>query len=159
MTPDRRDDEPLLPSPAERHIARARIEQTPMGPLSSTALERPKTVEGYLRGAVMPRWMERARQIASETERHRADLREAYDLARELHAGDPDGFARAWRARVQTWPFAGLNELIEQHNEWYPIERDLPLNPRTGEYVLVGGRSYRRPELGPDWILEQFPAG
>jgi len=32
------------------------------------------------------------------------------------------------------------------------------MNPRTGDYVPVGGRSYRRPVLGPDWVLEQFPA-
>jgi len=24
--------------------------------------------------------------------------------------------------------------------------------------VKVNGRSYRRPELGPAWVLEQFPA-
>ena len=32
------------------------------------------------------------------------------------------------------------------------------MNPRTGDYVLIHGRSYRRPELGPEWVLEQFPA-
>ena len=37
-------------------------------------------------------------------------------------------------------PFIDLNELIAQHNDWYPVERDLPLNPRTGDYVRVGGR-------------------
>ncbi|MEY2534992.1 MAG: hypothetical protein QOF29_2902, partial [bacterium] len=26
------------------------------------------------------------------------------------------------------------------------------------DYVPVGGRSYRRPVLGPEWVLEQFPA-
>jgi hypothetical protein len=158
MTPDRRDDEPLLPSPAERHIARTRIDETPMGPLSSTALERPRSVEGYLRGAVMPRWMERARQIATETERHRTELGEAHAALRDLHPDDPEGFAAAWRARVRDWPFDEINRLIEQHNDWYPIERQLPVNPRTGEYVLIAGRSYRREPLTPEWALEQFPA-
>ena len=55
--------------------------------------------------------------------------------------------------------FDELNELIRQHNEWYPIERDLPMDPRTRDYVLIRGRSYRRPELGPEWVLEQFPSG
>jgi hypothetical protein len=32
------------------------------------------------------------------------------------------------------------------------------MNPRTKDYVLVNGHSYRREELGPDWILERFPA-
>ena len=48
--------------------------------------------------------------------------------------------------------------LIEQHNDWYPIERQLPMDPRTGDYVRFAGRSYRRPILGPHWILEHFPA-
>jgi hypothetical protein len=59
---------------------------------------------------------------------------------------------------VRTWRFdRELNELIEQHNAWYPIERDLPVNPRTGEYVPVGGRSYRRPMLDVAWALRLFP--
>ena len=29
---------------------------------------------------------------------------------------------------------------------------------RTRDYVKVQGRSYRRPVLGPEWVLEQFPA-
>jgi hypothetical protein len=32
------------------------------------------------------------------------------------------------------------------------------MDPRTRDYVKVNGRSYRRPELGPAWVLEQFPA-
>ena len=51
-----------------------------------------------------------------------------------------------------------LNELIRQHNDWYPIERDLPMDPRTGDYVRVHGRSHRRAELTPQWVLERFPA-
>ena len=48
--------------------------------------------------------------------------------------------------------------LIAQHNEWYPIERQLPVDIRTRDYVKIQGRSYRRPLLGPDWVLEKFPA-
>ena len=57
-----------------------------------------------------------------------------------------------------SWHFDHLNVLVEQHNDWYPIERQLPMDPRTGDYVRFGGRSYRRPILGPEWILEHFPA-
>ena len=68
-------------------------------------------------------------------------------------------FARRWRAIAHGWSFEELNELIRTHNEWYPVERDLPMDIHTRDYVLINGRSYRRRELGPDWILEQFPAG
>ncbi len=83
------------------------------------------------------------------------------DAYRALQAecdGDPELFARALaRARPHAGASTDLNVLIAQHNDWYPVERDLPLNPRTGDYVRVGGRSYRRPVLGPEWVLEQFP--
>jgi hypothetical protein len=32
------------------------------------------------------------------------------------------------------------------------------MDPRTRDYVQVGGRSFRRPELGASWVLERFPA-
>ena len=50
------------------------------------------------------------------------------------------------------------HEPIRQHNHWYPIERDLPLDMRTRDHVKLNGRSYRAAELGPAWVLEQFPA-
>jgi len=32
------------------------------------------------------------------------------------------------------------------------------MDPRTGEYLKVRGRTHHRPELGPEWVLERFPA-
>jgi hypothetical protein len=29
---------------------------------------------------------------------------------------------------------------------------------RTRDYVLINGRSYRRAELGQEWVLARFPA-
>jgi hypothetical protein len=63
-----------------------------------------------------------------------------------------------WREVAESWDFREVNQLIHEHNEWYPVERDLPMNPRTKDYVLVNGHSYRREVLGPAWILERFPA-
>ena len=62
------------------------------------------------------------------------------------------------RGRRVSWDFREVNQLIHDHNEWYPVERDLPMNPRTKDYVLVNGHSYRREVLGAAWILERFPA-
>ena len=129
-------------------------------PLSDRARQSQRSVEAYLKGGVRPRWMERAVDIDGGIARERRLLASAHADLREACRRDGGDFAERWRALARDWPFpADLVELIHQHNEWYPIERDLPLNPRTGDYVRVGGRSYRRPELGPDWVLEQFPAG
>jgi hypothetical protein len=127
-------------------------------PLSSRARQTQRSIEAYLKAGVRPRWMERVADIDAGIARERRRLAEAYRALRGECDGDPELFARLWRATAQAWSFGDLNELIAQHNEWYPIERDLPLNPRTGEYVRVAGRSYRRPVLGPAWVLAQFPA-
>jgi hypothetical protein len=94
-------------------------------------------------------YMQRARLIDEETERHQARLAEAY----EAHRGDPEG----WRRTAERWNFTEVNDLIERHNTWYPIEARLPMNPKTKDFVEVGGRPYRRRLLDAEWILEQFP--
>ena len=146
-------------APVERVIGRGLEEAEGIGkPLAERTRQRQRSVESYLRGGSPPRWMERLgdieRGIANELRRLRRRHRE---LAEEC-AGNPERFAREWRAVAADWSFGTLNDLIEQHNEWYPIERDLPMDLRTRDYVLVNGRSYRRPVLGAAWILERFPA-
>jgi hypothetical protein len=143
----------------ERIVGQDLDEQTGKGrPLSSRAAQTQRSLDAYLKAGVRPRWMERVSDIDAGIARERRRLAEVYRALREEGAGDPEFFAQRWRDVARTWPFHELNELIAQHNEWYPIERDLPLNPRTGDYVHVAGRSYRRPLLGPAWVLEQFPA-
>ena len=149
------DEDRPLPSPAERHIARSRIDDRPTGPLTEQQLHTQRSVESYLRGAVMPRYMERLREITKATERHRTALREAHAALAAEFAGDPAALDAAWRGRVARWSFDEVNELIRQHNEWYPVERQLPFDLRTRDYVLIAGRSYRRAELDAAWAHAQ----
>jgi hypothetical protein len=147
-------------SSVERLLESTLVDESGIGkPLSHRAATTPRTVEAYLKAGVRPRWMERVVEIdhgiAAETRR----LDRAYRALRRECGADRAAFARRWLERVRAWRFdEGLNELIEQHNEWYPVERRLAMNPRTGDYVPVGGRNYRRPVLGPEWVLEHFPA-
>jgi hypothetical protein len=64
----------------------------------------------------------------------------------------------AWRRLAERFDFSEVNDLIDRHNRWYPIEARLPMDPRTRDYVKVGGRSYRREPLDAQWILDRFPA-
>jgi|SRR5690242_14578832 hypothetical protein len=145
-------------SPVERRVARSLDGEDRHGrPISTEELHRERTVENYLRGAVMPRWMERLRDIEAGIRRHRSALQRDYDWLREQHAGDPEGFAAAWRDLVGRRSFEDVNDLVRDHNEWYPVERQLPMDPRTGEYVLIAGRPYTREELTPAWALGLFP--
>jgi hypothetical protein len=118
----------------------------------------PLTVEAYLRANSPPRYMQRLREMETEYAAQRRRLDAAYEELEHACPGDADGFAARWGAQARGWRFDRLNELIREHNAWYPVEADLPMDPRTRDYVAVHGESYRRRELGPDWILEHFPA-
>jgi hypothetical protein len=102
--------------------------------------------------------MERIAEIDHAIAFHKRNYARRYRALRQECGADPEQFAQRWRAIAAAARFDELNELIGQHNEWYPIERDLPMDLRTRDYVLINGRSYRREPLGPEWILEQFPA-
>ena len=59
---------------------------------------------------------------------------------------------------AERWSFSEVNDLIDRHNRWYPMEARLPMDPRTGDFVLVNGESYRKRPLDARWVLERFPA-
>lgn len=113
---------------------------------------------GYLvsSGGPLP-YMQRLKTIDELTQAHLRRLEEAWLALREECPG-PAAFARRWRERVARWSFDEVNDLIARHNRWYPIESRLPMDPRTGDFVRVGGRSYRRRPLDAAWALERFPA-
>jgi hypothetical protein len=140
------------PSAAERDRL---ADEHELNPLAGKALKRRIRAFGaqahsYVASlAGPPLYMQRARLIDEEMRRHRERLAEAYELDRD----DPD----EWRRVAERWNFTEVNDLIERHNLWYPIEARLPMNPRTKDYVEVGGRPYRRERLDAAWILEQFP--
>jgi hypothetical protein len=148
-------------TPVERYLARKREQDAAHGPrIERSRLQAERSVEGYLTGSSPPRWMERIAEIDRGIARERERLAEAYRALRAACSGDPAAFAQRWRAAAEAWVFdAGLNDLIEQHNEWFPVERRLAVDPRTRDYVLINGRSYRRPVLDAAWALEQFPPG
>ena len=80
--------------------------------------------------------------------------RAAAGVAYETLGGEPE----AWEALGGAVDFGEVNELIDRHNRWYPAESRLPMDPRTGDYALVNGRSYRRRPLDASWVLERFPS-
>ena len=145
--------------PVERFVAEKLEDPRSSGrPFSSRTRETRRSLEEYLRAGVRPRWMERLIEIERGTKREKRRLETAYEALREECHEDAAMFERRWRATARAWNFEALNELIRTHNEWYPVERDLPMDLRTRDYVLINGSSYRRRELGPDWVLELFPA-
>lgn len=129
-----RDVNPLTGRPLRRRIRNFRAE--PDSYLASL-------------GGPLP-YMRRLRQIEEETAAHVERLAEAY----VEHRGDP----AAWRRIAETWDFGEVNELIDRHNRWYPIEARLAMDPRSRDFVKIADRPYHREPLDAAWVLERFPA-
>lgn len=142
--------------PGER-IVRDSLEDSPVQgkPLSRSARRRVRSIEAHMAAAIMPRHIERLRQIADEIAHHLLRLEREHERLSERAGED---FPERWRETARRWRFDHVNDLIRRHNEYYPIEARLPMDPRTGDYLGLRGRSHRRTPLDADWILERFPA-
>jgi len=101
-------------------------------------------------------WMRRLRAIEDALREHELQLEEAWrELAAEVE--NPAAFARAWRKTARSWSFGQVNELIARHNRYFPAEAQLPMDPRTRDFVKINGRPYEREQLDAAWILARFP--
>jgi hypothetical protein len=158
---DRREREAILgewrraETPRDRREQQALADDLADSPLRGKPLRRRlrnfrPAADSYIAalGGPLP-WMQRLREIEALTEEHERRLTEARE---ELGGG------RAWREAVEHWDFGVVNDLIERHNRYYPAESRLPMDPRTGDFVLVNGRPYRRAPLDAAWALDRFPS-
>jgi hypothetical protein len=101
-------------------------------------------------------YMLRLREIEQRTAAAGEALHAAWEaLARDCD-GDSDRFRREWTAAAEAWSFDELNDLVDRHNRWYPVESRLPMDPRRGDYALVNGRDYRLEPFDALWVLERF---
>jgi hypothetical protein len=107
-------------------------------------------------GGPLP-YMQRLGEIERLTAEHERELADEW-LALADEVSDPAEFARAWRAAAERRRFDEVNDLIGRHNRFFPIEARLRMDPRTGDFVRIGGRHYHRRPLDVDWVLERFPA-
>jgi hypothetical protein len=114
--------------------------------------------DSYLAAARGPlAYMLRLHDIEVRTAEHEERLEKAWQRLAVEHAADGSRFEREWREIAARWSFDEVNDLIERHNRWYPVESRLPMDPRTGDYVLLNGRDYRLTPLDADWVLERYP--
>jgi hypothetical protein len=112
----------------------------------------------YISSLAGPRpYMTRLREIHDLTISHERRLAEAWAQLAGESGADEAAFARRWRAVAERWNFYEVNDLIDRHNRWFPLESGLPMDPRTGDFVKVDGKPYRRRPLDAAWVLERFP--
>jgi hypothetical protein len=103
-------------------------------------------------------YMLRLREIEQRTAAAEESLREAWETLAHECDGDSERFCDAWTAAAGSWSFEELNDLVDRHNRWYPVESRLPMDPRRGDYALVNGRDYRLEPFDADWVLDRFSA-
>lgn len=116
------------------------------------------SAEAYLASACGPLpYMLRLREIEAQTRAHEHALSARWNALAEEYEGDDASFGRRWSALAGSWVFDEVNDLINRHNRWYPVESRLPMDPRTGDYVLVNGRDHRLSPLTAEWVLDRFP--
>jgi hypothetical protein len=93
----------------------------------------------------VPAWSARKRKIEDEEARLVAELVELHD-ALVAKASPPAAIERSLIAAAGAFDLDKLNELVLKHNRYYPIEANLPMDPR-GRGYLVYGRLWQPDEL------------
>ena len=127
-------------------------------PLRSRLRNFPVDADRYVAslGGPLP-YMQRLRDIDDQVCAHEERLERAREELLRQCGADHAAFARRWRDLAARWSFAEVNDLIDRHNRYFPAESRLPMDPKTGDFVLVGGRPYRKRALDAAWVLERFP--
>ena len=105
-----------------------------------------------------PAWAVRLKKIETLTDGHIADLQERWTSIAWQHRAQPESFTSAWREALSRFDFGTVNELIRRHNRYFPAEANLPMSPRTGDYIGWGGHDWRCLPLTSEWAERQFPA-
>lgn len=116
------------------------------------------TLDERLAGAAggPPAWSLRLKSI-EEWDRMIEDTLTAE--ARELNAQDLSAreHTRVWEAKLDGIDLGRINDLIDQHNRYYPIEANLPSDPIT-RLFMRGTEPFRPLEhKSREWIRARFP--
>jgi len=104
-----------------------------------------------------PYYMVRARRIENMIDQLMEDLTAVYKNMIGKWGGRPALFTRKWKKLIDDWPLDRLNDLIEKHNMYYPIEADLRMDPRSGAPMMGSALWEPREKVTVNNLLERFP--
>ncbi len=88
--------------------------------------------------AGVPAYMRRKRRIEDLEEAMRQALVEVYQQALEDNGGDEAAAKNTMQQRAREMDLGLLNDLIDRHNRYYPIEANLPSDVKTGKLMVSG---------------------
>jgi hypothetical protein len=90
-----------------------------------------------------PAYATRKKYLEDLEERHVRTLVALHDALTVKHGGRADLevlVTRALEEKAATFDVKKMNALVEAHNRYYPIEANLAMDLRTGEYMIFGKR-------------------
>lgn len=157
-SPPNDDDEPLTPLPLLRDRWESVI-PTPGKQIEWNAMPFRLTEAERTRGQLgPPAWSIRLRRMEEWHRRLEAGLRlAAAELAvRELGEA---ALERQWQEELGRVDLERVNTLIDHHNRYYPVEANLPTDPRTGRLMRGAEPFEREPLLSREWLEARYPVG
>lgn len=112
----------------------------------------------YLRAAAgPPAWSTRLARI----QRLRADLKERVHSAWNEHvagaAPQAPEAGMAWSCFVESLDLGPINDLIEKHNAYYPLEAGLRMEWPSGRYLVPRGMEYPMSPVTRESLLSLDP--
>lgn len=90
----------------------------------------------------VPSYAARKRRIEDLLEDLTEHLREALSKLGPASLASPASRHEAALALAATLDLSKVNALVEAHNRYYPIEANLPVDPRTGGYLVKRGTPF-----------------
>jgi hypothetical protein len=84
-----------------------------------------------------PAWALRKRRIEDAIAKYERTLRDVQD-ALVVAGATAERIEAKLLEKAKRFDIAKTNALIETHNRYYPIEANLPIDPRTGDYLQLG---------------------
>jgi len=104
-----------------------------------------------------PPYAVRAKMVEDLTDKLYAELDKQWKKAARELEDDPETFSRVWKAVVETLELDRLNELIKEHNTYYPIEANLQHDPETGQ-IMIGATPWKpKKRITHKDLLHKFP--
>ena len=104
-----------------------------------------------------PAWVLRLKRIEDWMERILAIADLAWAETAVEYQGDDRRFMQVWLQYVEEVDYGRVNKWIRDHNEYFPIEANLPYDIHTGK-IMNGGRPFEEKEsIGSEWLLGYYP--
>ena len=104
-----------------------------------------------------PHYATRARRIENITHKLMEDLVFEYASMIDRFGDDPEVFAQQWKELISSLELGELNDLIDKHNTYYPMEANLQIDPDSGAPLLGSAPWEPTERISVEGLLKIFP--